>query len=195
MLFVRLLILVVVVVAMSRCNVIPGGNGKGTNDRISIILDQLLEMGKRMDSLTSTVGEISTMEENAAEHILKTEDKVEKLAKDEGEISKEVDLIKTQMGRLEQKVDKVDSGWTANVFPFGWKSYGFGTHISASKQFVTFHTTFPQCVAICNAKRYKYGTSWNGLWWEIDDGTKRCCCNQNDKGHTENPGYLHFRIE
>ena len=82
--------LLLVVVSMS------GSEGAG-EDRIGTILSMMADMRTHVNSLTDSVTKIYRMEEETAEHMLKTEDrvseiteKVERIVQNEDDMSKKV---------------------------------------------------------------------------------------------------------
>ena len=62
------------------------------DDLISLMYD----MGKRVDSLTDSVEKIYHMEEETAEHMSKTEDRVPEIVQNEGDMAKKVGNIETR---------------------------------------------------------------------------------------------------
>ena len=77
------LLLLVAYVSMTSCE----GAGE---DRIGTLLSMMADMGRRVNSLTGSVTKIYRMEEETADHMLKTEDRV-------AEIVQKEDNIETQM--------------------------------------------------------------------------------------------------
>ena len=77
-------LLLVAFVFMTRCD-----EGAG-EDRIGTLLSMMADMGRRVNSLTGSVTKIYRMEEETADHMLKTEDRV-------AEIVQKEDNIETQM--------------------------------------------------------------------------------------------------
>ena len=194
------LLLLVAFVHMTRCD-----EGAG-EDRIGTILSMMADMRTHVGSLTESVKKIYRMEEDTAEHMLKTEDrvselvqnegdiskKVEKLVQNEGDMTKKIGNIETQMGHMEQQMAK---DVAANTFPYGWKFIGYGNQGDASRQVVKGQTTLQECVTFCTKKRQDSGLAWNGFAWNQVDGQRWCTCNENDVGHTESVTHIHFRIQ
>ena len=100
-----LLLLVVAVIFMTRCE----GSGE---DRIGTISSLMADMGKGADSSTDSVKEIYRMEQDTAEHVSKTDDRV-------AEIETQ---MKTKFVQLEIKVGIVKY----DVVSFTWKFIGHG---------------------------------------------------------------------
>ena len=86
-----LLVLVVAFVSLVWC----GGESK--NDRMDDLFSLMYNIGKRVDSLSESVKDIYRMEEETAEHMLKTEDRVAELVQNDGDMSKKVGRIDTQL--------------------------------------------------------------------------------------------------
>ena len=170
-------VLLVAFVSITRCD---GAGGGSKNDRMDDLFSLMYNIGKRVDSLSDSVKDIYRMEEETAEHMLKTEDRV-------SEIVTQMGQMKTQIGEVDGKVNMVTS-W------FNWKFIGHGYQGSLSHQiFYSYGTTLQQCISFCAKKRQESGAAWNGLDWTPSTG--QCNCNENDVGHTENSAYLHFRIQ
>ena len=194
-------LLLLVVVAIS----ITWGEGAG-EDRIGTLLSMMADMRNHVNSLTNSVKQIYQMEEETAEHMLKTEDRVEEIVQNEGDMTKKVGNIDTQMAQMKTQIgqtrtqitqleNKMEKDVVANTFPYGWKFYGYGYRGSDSQQVQTRGTTLQQCIEFCTKKRQDSGASWNGLWW-IQSGNRKgeCSCNENETGHRENPIFLHFKF-
>ena len=92
------LLLLVAFVHMTRCD-----EGAG-EDRIGTILSMMADMRTHVGSLTESVKKIYRMEEDTAEHMLKTEDRVSELVQNEGDISKKVEKLVQNDGDITKKV-------------------------------------------------------------------------------------------
>ena len=188
MFVIRASFLLMVIVSMS------WSEGAG-EDRIGILLSMMADMGKRVGSLTDSVKQIYRMEEETAEHMLKTEDRVSEIAQKEGGIEKKVGNIDTQMAQMKTemaqvkiKVDNVDNG----VAFLNWRLIGHGYQKSLKEQVSKYSTTLHECIAFCTKKRQESGAAWNGFLWYLPTG--QCFSNKNDVGHAENKDNLHFKV-
>ena len=178
------LLWMVVVVSMARCD----GVGE---DRIGTLLSMMADMGNHVNSLTESVKNIYRMEEETAEHMVKTEDRV-------GNIDSQIAQMKTQMGQLEKKVNDVDTDVVTSVLTSWmnphWKLIGHGYQGSCGHQVGKLHTTLQECVTFCTQKRQESGPAWNGFNWN-QSGDQHCTCNEYDVGHSEDADFLHFKIQ
>ena len=114
------------------------------------------------------------------------EDAVQK----EGEMANQMEEMNSTMNALDTKVEKIDN----LIYLRGWRYYGHGIQDSTTGDVYKEHTTFAQCVEMCNLKRATDGTTWNGMVWKEKNG--ECDCLQNDKGHdTSHPNFIHFKAE
>ena len=80
MLSLRLLFAAAMFLSIVLCN-----SATEKSDRIELILMQMIDMNKKMDSLTSSVKQISETEELTEEHVGRIEDRVEGI---EGKVPK-----------------------------------------------------------------------------------------------------------
>ena len=119
MFLIRASLMWMVIVSMTRCD-------NAGEDRIGTILSMMVDMRKDVNSLTESVKNIYRMEEESAEHIIKTEDRV-------GNIDSQIAQMKTQMGRLEKKVDDVDTD-VVTSWVIHWKLIGHGFQGSCGHQ-------------------------------------------------------------
>ena len=187
-------VLLVVVVSLVLCE---GAGGESKNDRMDDLFSLMYDMGKRVNSLSDSVQKIYRMEEETAEHMLKTEDRVAEIAQNEEDMSKKIGSldtqmaqVKTQIGQLETKVDNVDDYVVLSWLP--WKFIGHGYQGSYSHDVHKYHTTLQECIAFCTKKRQDSGAAWNGFYWYAPNG--QCGCKENETGHTEDSRFLHFKF-
>ena len=75
-------------------------------DRIGTLLSMMADMGRRVNSLTESVTKIYRMEEETAEHMLKTEDRVAEIVQKEDDIETQMN---TQIGMY------ICTGWAKKV--------------------------------------------------------------------------------
>ena len=193
-------LLLVVIAAVS----ITWGQGAG-EDRIGTLLSMMADMRNHVNSLTDSVKNIYRMEEETAEHMLKTEDRVEEIVKNEGEMTKKVERIVQNEGEMTKKVGNIETQMSQmktqiaqvddDVVTSYWKFIGNGWFKSYSGQVKKYGTTLQQCITFCTKKRQESGASWNGMWW-IQSGNRKgeCGCNNSETGHQENPIFLHFKV-
>ena len=90
MFLIRASLLLVLVVSITRC---ARAALESKNDRMDDLFSLMYDMGKKVNSLTDSVKDIYRMEEETAEHMLKTEDRVSELVQNEEDISKKVGKI------------------------------------------------------------------------------------------------------
>ena len=72
----------------------------------------MYNIGKRVDSLSDSVKQIYQMEEETAEHMLKTEDRVSELVQNEEDMPKKVESIAQNEGDIAKKVGNIDTQMT-----------------------------------------------------------------------------------
>ena len=179
--------------------------GGESNDRIDVILSQIIGMNKRIDVLVGDVrgvktdvsklkkhvGTIAETEEMMEMKVVKIEDAVQKIVKKEGEMDSkmgnvereigsgksEISGVKSEMKEQSKKTEKIDE----NLKPLNWVFIGRGEYGSRSDSITDFMPSFQQCVKFCDRKRLSDGYAWNGLTWYMDSGS--CYCYKNDEGH------------
>ena len=177
-----------------------------TNDRVDVIISQIVQMGQRIDKLIET-------EEIAVSKVVKLEHYVGKMDKNLGEMKQQIGevtadvatmdknlgQVKNEVGEMKSQVDgmekmvKVDHDlFTSGAVIPGWKYVGRGFQASFTKVEAKYHISLSQCVTFCEGKR-NAGGNWNGLWYVAKIGA--CQCNLDDSGHKDNADYMHFRCE
>ena len=105
MFLIRASLLLVLVVSITQG---AGAGGESKNDRMDDLFSLMYDMGKQVNSLSDSVKNIYRMEEETAEHMLKTEDRVSEIVKNEEDLTKKVESIVLKEDDMSKKVGTID---------------------------------------------------------------------------------------
>ena len=132
--------------------------------------------------------------------IVKMEDKMENMAEGQESMKKQIsssdskmEKMTKQISSLDNKVEKINSDMI-KAFALGWNYEGRGYEGSGKYDgyaHIQDATTFNECLRACDKKHTSESTSWNGMVW--GQSHKWCGCVKNDRGHTPDGTYLHFK--
>ena len=165
-------------------------------DRIGAILFAITKINKNVGVLTVKVDGMEKKVngiENKVDEVIKKEGELEihvgDVTKQVGEVKTQVSDVKNEINAVDKKVEKMKSEVLYNT----WKFVGRGQEQIYDDQVGKDGTTLKECLELCQKKRISDGVEWNGVTWCVPH--RWCYCNKNDRGHSENSRWLHFRAQ